>query len=356
MDCSLSRLWLSRLSPDGMRKERAAIDRRPWLVLGVLGILLAGGYFYFSAKQPTPSPGPVEEEIPLATDCSQDVTEGLNRLVARADEGSTIALEPLGCYRVDGTIAVEDKRNLTIEGNGATLDGSRVPGERARRHIRVRGGADLTMRNFTILGSRCAQPPCEGPGLSEMERQHGIAVENVAGMLIERMTIKNVWGDFVYISQKGEGERPSDVVVADSYFRNSGRQGIAPSGVEGLEVRNNVLVDAGRSVFDFESEGGGATDVLLVDNDIVRPDNATLNVGCADRGTGVPLNEGPIVLTGNRIYQGMLEVDTACGGQEELSEQLNVVVEDNTDNLDGEPAESASIKAPAARGSSGIGN
>lgn len=338
-----------------MRKQVAAIDRRGWLVLGLLAILVAGGYFFLSSKRPMPSPGAVEEEITLATDCSQDVTEGLNRLVARAGEGTTISLEPLGCYRVDGTIAVEDKRDLTIEGNGATLDGSRVPGERERRHIRVRGGADLTMRNFAILGSRCTQPPCEGPGLAEMERQHGIAVENVAGMLIEKMTIRNVWGDFVYISQKGEGERSSDVVVTDSYFRNSGRQGIAPSGVAGLEVRNNVLVDAGRTVFDFESEGGGATDVLLVDNDIVRPDNATLNVGCADRETGTPLNEGPIVLSGNRVYQGPLEVDTECGGQEDLSEQLNVVVEDNTDNLEGEPAESASIGAATTRGSTGSG-
>ncbi len=283
-----------------------------------------------------PDPRPAAE-IRMTTDCSQDVTESLNRLVAQTPDGGTVALVRDGCYRLDGSLLLNDRQGLTIEGNGATLDGSRVPGERERRHIRIRDGKDLTLRDFTILGSRCGSPPCEGPGLSAMERQHGVAVENVDGMTIERLNIVNVWGDFVYISQKGDGDRSADVVIQDNYFRNSGRQGIAPSGVAGLEVRGNILIDAGRTVFDFEAEGGGAIDVVIADNDIVRPDNATLNVGCADRETGRPLNEGPIALTDNRIYQGPLEVDTACGGQEEFTDQLNVVVSGNEDNLTGEP-------------------
>lgn len=287
--------------------------------------------------QPTPEGTLEEDDIRMATDCSADVTQALNRLVSLTPDGGVVTLERDGCYRLDGTLSLDGRRNLTIEGNGAVLDGSQVPGERERRHIRARDGGDLTFRNFAILGSRCPAPPCEGPGLAEMERQHGVAVENVAGMTIERLAIMNVWGDFVYISQKGDGERSSDVVVRDNYFRNSGRQGIAPSGVAGLEVRNNVIAYAGRTVFDFEAEGGGAADVMLTDNDIVGPDNATLNVGCADRDTGTPLNVGPISLIGNRVYQGPLEVDTACGGQEELAEQLDVVVSDNDGNLPGEP-------------------
>lgn len=295
-------------------------------------------------------------EIRMATDCSEDVTEPLNRLVAQTPDGGVVTLAADGCYRLDGTLALNDRQGLTIDGNGATLDGSQVPGERERRHIRIRGGAELALRDFTILGSRCAAPPCEGPGLSEMERQHGVAVENVSGMTIERLNILNVWGDFVYISQKGEGERSSEVVVRDNYFRNSGRQGIAPSGVAGLEVRNNILIDAGRTVFDFEAEGGGAIDVMLVDNDIVRPDNATLNVGCADRDTGTPLNKGPIALTGNRIYQGPLTVDTACGGQEVLSEQLDVVVSGNEENLAGEPVAPPSVDVGALAEAGGGGS
>lgn len=323
------------------------------LVVAVVSVLSSSERISEPTGESEEERAPRSEETRMATDCSVDVTEPLNRLISLTPDGSSVSLEPDGCYRVDGTLSLEDREGLTIEGNGAILDGSQVPGERERRHIRVRDGGNLTFRDFTILGSRCEVPPCEGPGLSAMERQHGVAVENVAGMTIERLVIMNVWGDFVYISQKGDGERPSDVVVSDNYFRNSGRQGIAPSGVEGLEVRNNVIAYAGRTVFDFEAEGGGATDVVLADNDIVRPDNATLNVGCADRETGVPVNVGPINLIGNRIYQGPLEVDTACGGQEELSEQLDVVVRDNEENLVGEPPPPPWVDLDAVAGRAG---
>lgn len=307
--------------------------RRPLLVLGVV-VLVAVGYLLLSDRaSDTPRTADVPE---IVADCSVDVTAELNEVMAMSD-GSIVQLRQGGCYRLDGTLSLEGRRGITIDGNGATLDGSYVDGARERRHIRIRDGGDLVIQDLAIVGSRCPEFPCEGPGLSEHERQHGVAVENVDGMTIQRVTIMNVWGDFVYISQKGDGERSSDVVVSDNYFRNSGRQGIAPSGVVGLEVRNNVIIDAGRTVFDFEAEGDGAENILLIDNDVVRPNNATLNVNCSDRGTGIVLNQGPISLIGNRIYQSPLEVDTSCSGQTELSSQLDVIVEDNRDSLPGEP-------------------
>jgi hypothetical protein len=345
-------------SLQGARRRRLIVVGVVVATLAVVAVVTAlslGKRTPERSGEVNPGEGPAPEKITLATDCSVDVTQPLNRLISLTPDGGIVTLEPDGCYRVDGTLSLEDRQNLTIEGNGAILDGSHVPGERERRHIRVRDGSDLTFRDFTILGSRCAAPPCDGPGLAERERQHGVAVENVAGMTIERLAIMNVWGDFVYISQKGDGERSSDVIVRDSYFRNSGRQGIAPSGVAGLEVRNNVIAYAGRSVFDFEAEGGGAADVVLADNDIVLPDNATLNVGCADRETGTPLNVGPINLIGNRIYQGPLEVDTECGGQEELAEQLDVVVRDNEENLAGEPPAPPWVDLRALPGLAGTG-
>lgn len=285
----------------------------------------------------------------IPADCSVDVTTELNEAFATAREGAVIQLRENGCYRIDGTLSLQDRRGLTIDGNGATFDGSHVDGDRTRRHMRIRDGGDLVIEDLAIVGSRCPEPPCEGPGLSERERQHGIAVENVDGIRIQRVTIMNVWGDFVYVSQKGDGDRSADVAILDSLLKNSGRQGIAPAGVVGLEVRNNVIIDAGRTVFDFEGEGDGAQDVLLTDNDVVRPDNATLNVNCADRGTGTVLNQGPIDLVGNRIYQSPLEVDTACSGQTELSAQLDVTVENNRDNLPGEPELPTFVPIPALR-------
>lgn len=292
------------------------------LALGVVVLVGVSYVAYVAYERKEAEPPALPRAVDLSTiaaDCSVDVTDELNEVIAAAPEGSNLELRPGGCYRVDDTLFFNDRQGLTVSGNGASFDGSYVDGERERRHIRIRGGGALVFEDLAVLGSRCTAPPCEGPGLLERERQHGFAVENVQGITIQRVTIMNVWGDFVYIGQKGDGDRSSDVAILNNLFRNSGRQGIAPSGVSGLEVRSNVIFDAGRTVFDFEAEGDGAEDVLLVDNDVVRPDNATLNVNCADRGTGKVLNKGPISLVGNRIYQAPLQVDTACAGQPELA-------------------------------------
>jgi hypothetical protein len=317
-------------SPRSSTGRRLAIAAVAATLVVVIGFLVMR-----AAQQPA---RPVEDRAAsLVADCSVDVTEQLTELISSAEPGTTVQLQRDGCYRVDGTIGLEDVVGLTIDGNGATLDGSQEAGARSRRHIRIRGGGDLVIENLRLVGSRCTEPPCAEGSMYQMERQHGIAVENVDGMTIRGVTITNVWGDFVYMTAKGEGPQPKDVVIRDNFFKNSGRQGIAAAGVVGLRVENNWILDAGRSVFDFEAEGGGARDVTLANNQIVRPDNATLNVGCADRGTGVPLNEGPIRLIGNRIYQAPLEVDTACGGNSELTAKLDVVVEDNEDGLEAEP-------------------
>ncbi len=70
----------------------------------------------------------------------------------------------------------------------------------------------------------------------------------------------------------------------------------------------------------------GTGDVTLADNVVAQPDNATPIIGCADRGTGRQLNQGLIRLSGNRIYQAPLKLDTACGGKAKLTAKLDVVV------------------------------
>lgn len=326
------------------RTSSSTPPSRRYLALGVAAgtvLALVAGMLLTSKtleRKPALRPDDLEDKVAsLVADCSTDVTEELTRIISSASAGATVRLQRDGCYRVDGTIYLTDVEGVTIDGNGATFDGSFEPGARSRRHMRIRGGGDLVIENLRIVGSRCAEPPCPEGGLSEMERQHGIAIENVEGITIRGTRITNVWGDFVYMTQKGEGPQPSEVVIRNNYFKNSGRQGIAGSGVVGLLVEGNWIFDAGRTVFDFEAEGGGARDVTLAGNEIVRPDNATLNVGCADRGTGKPLNEGPIRLVGNRIYQAPLQVNTGCGGQAELSSLLDVVAEGNEDGLEGEP-------------------
>ncbi len=94
----------------------------------------------------------------LAADCSADVTGELAGIISSAEPGSTVRLQRDGSYRADGTIGLEDVTGITIDGNGANVDGSQEAGARSRRHIRIRGGGDLVIQDLTIIGFRCGEP------------------------------------------------------------------------------------------------------------------------------------------------------------------------------------------------------
>ena len=60
----------------------------------------------------------------IPADCSVDVTARLQAAINAAPDGSTLQLPAAACYRVDGTLVVKAKTNLTIDGRGTTI---RVP-------------------------------------------------------------------------------------------------------------------------------------------------------------------------------------------------------------------------------------
>ena len=65
-----------------------------------------------------------------------DVTDALQDFLATVADGSTIAFPEGGQYRVDGSIGINTKRNLTIEGNGATVFAT-TEGERNRTQLNI---------------------------------------------------------------------------------------------------------------------------------------------------------------------------------------------------------------------------
>ncbi|MGH9188617.1 MAG: hypothetical protein ACRD0Q_01065 [Acidimicrobiales bacterium] len=205
---------------------------------------------------------------------------------------------------------------------------------RYERHLAIRNSSDILVENITIRGARCPQPPCPGdsdPAFNE--RQHAFEIAASDRVELRGVVGVDVWGDGVYVTAKpfdGSPERlPKDIVVRDAYFANTGRQGIAASGVDGLLVERTVLREVGYSAFDFEAESGGAGRFVARDNTVVRPRNGILNVTCDRAANGSFLNRGPFVLTDNKVYGETLAVNPlGCAMPTGL-----VILKDNLDSL-----------------------
>ena len=255
---------------------------------------------------------PAEKQVPEEPLPPGDQTRQVQRLIdAKCRQGGEVTLA--GVYETARAISIEGCQNLVVKGP-ATLDGSRPDRPREARHVSIRNSDDVVVEGITVIGGRCRRP-CEdaGGGLAQNERQHGFEIAASDRVELRNVVARNIWGDGVYVTAKtfsgGIDKAPVDIRVKDAYIENSGRQGIAVAGVEGMVVERTVVHLANRSVFDFEAESGGASNFTVRDSHIVEPDNATINISCKTGEDGRMLNTGPFLMVGNRVYGDSLKVN-----------------------------------------------
>jgi hypothetical protein len=195
-----------------------------------------------------------------------DVTQELLAFFAEVPDGAVITFPAKARYRIEGVLLLNDRNNLTFEGNGATFfattDGASIapPNEtyapkwpRKRAQFVFIGGSRIILRNLTIRG---AHPDGgeEGTYSEELEGQHGVTFMEVDGAEIDHVTITDVYGDFVYLGGR-RGEWSKNVHVHDSHFERNGRQGIAITGAENVLIENNYIGDVRRTALDVEPNG-----------------------------------------------------------------------------------------------------
>lgn len=232
----------------------------------------------------------------IASDCSVDVTTRLAEFVNRSRRGTTVELAEDGCYRIDGRLRISDRKDLVIDGNGATLR-AMTPGDKDRRHVWIWGGRDIVIRDLTVRGAHPdagAQRSSYHPGKAF---QHGFAIQGTRGLLLERVQVYDVYGDFVYVGGElgGDGGWARDVRVTRSTFEGSGRQGIAVVKGERITIDRNRIGGVGLSLFDLEPNRGtgGAIDIRILRNRT----GAVRHFWLASKGVG--LNVGDVLVKGN---------------------------------------------------------
>ncbi len=264
--------------------------------------------------------------VPASIDATggADVTDALLTFFRSVPDGAVVEFPAQARYRIEGTLYLADRHDLTIDGNGAeffaTTDGARAapPGRDARtvswfRHLwpRHRGqwffhlGSNITLRDVVVRGA-APNAGKNGPWLPQYEEQNGVHFAGVTGALLEGCSITDVYGDFVDVApdQAGTGRLGSDITIRDCHFERSGRQGITVYGAEDVVVEGNYVGDVRRSVFDIEppSYWEHTRRVRIADND-VGPFLLSL---LANWGGSATVED--ITFAGNRVPEGKLQI------------------------------------------------
>ena len=210
----------------------------------------------------------------ITADLSTDVTAELNAWLAKVPDGSTIQFPEGARYRVEETVLIQNKNNLTIKGNGV-LFRAYDPGEehnkktsytgwkhtRSRAHIRITECQGISVQNIEVHG---AHPDAGKKGTYDYNReaQHGFDVVQVEDVKLENLNVHDVYGDCVYFS------KAKSVVLYGSRLERCGRQGVAIGVGEDLLIENNDIADSRRGIIDVEPYGEEwkVTNVRIIGN------------------------------------------------------------------------------------------
>ena len=182
-----------------------------------------------------------------------DETVALQTLIDNLPDGSTLAFPAGGKYRIEGTLHVKRKNNLTIDGN-SSLFFATTTGNRTRSQWSFEGGSNIIVHDVIVKGAN----PHAGVGtaayVASLEAQHAFQIVSTNGIELDHVSATDVYGDFVYVGLQAGGFA-KNVYIHDSIFSRNGRQGISVTGADGVRIVRNTISDTRRATFDLEPNG-----------------------------------------------------------------------------------------------------
>ncbi len=282
------------------------------------------------------SAGTVSIPDAITTAAGRDVTVELNAFLKELPDGSTLSFPEKAEYRIEGTLLLEGKKSIVLEGNGATIRATDPLPDygkkdnysgwkmvRTRSQWLIKDCEDITVRDMRVIGAY-KDGGREGEYDYNREAQHAFDILGVKGITLEAVHASDVWGDGVYISK---GSR--DVIVRRCRIERTGRQGMAVGNAFGILIEDNDINDSRRGLLDIEPYGkdwscgdvrvignrfggsrllalpmggSGSTGAVIVANNIFTGPNGTPLVLHRTKEEGV--KRGPFFFVGNEARVG----------------------------------------------------
>jgi hypothetical protein len=227
-----------------------------------------------AAGQPRPRAEEQARVVPASIDTTgaRDVTTQLAQFIASSPDGSTIVFRKGARYRLDGTLRIVERNDLTFDGAGALfftdvaapaehrLGSSSYPW-RGRSQWSIEGGSGITLRNMVIRGANSKGGREDLAYRPAYEAQHAVNIAGAERVLVEDLTISHTYGDFVYIGGRTtrSGRLISrEIVVRGGSFSHNGRQGIAITNADGVLVEGIRMTETRRASIDLEPNTASA--------------------------------------------------------------------------------------------------
>ena len=150
--------------------------------------------------------------MPISFDSSgaTDASAALNAWIATVPDGSTIVFRAGTTYRLDDGIKLVNRHHLTFIGNGATLKANGTAGTHTDTPFALWGlDTYITIKGFTIVGNNPTGLYSSGGGTGNSENLMGVTIFGAKHVEIANNTIRNTWGDWVYVtsSETSDGTR-----------------------------------------------------------------------------------------------------------------------------------------------------
>jgi hypothetical protein len=244
----------------------------------------------------------VPDSIPA--DCSRPVENEIMAWLASVPNGATARFQHNGCYGQDETIELEDRVDLTIDGNGSSFK-ALTRGSPNRDNWRLEGGQGITLKNMTVCGSNPHAGITEKAYDGSVEWQHGFRFAGTNGGTLENVRVFDVYGDFV--EAMWDWRAPDvytapmarNIVVRNSSFARAGRMGIGLTGVDGFLLQDSFIGDVNMAAVDLELDVDThlGRNISIVNN-VFGPHRFAL---FANGGVGSAPNVGNVLISGNRM-------------------------------------------------------
>lgn len=182
-----------------------------------------------------------------SADC--DGAGPLQRRIDQARPGDVVDVQGDVCLA--RRIEISGKEDLVLAGQaGAVL---RQDEDIDDKMIVIADSSDITLRDIEIAGANASAGNRPGAYKPETAGAAAIALKAARAVVLERLHVHDVYGDFVDIEGDGAGEFTTGVTIRDNRFERSGRQGVSfGRDVRDVTVSGNRFRSVRRSVFDFE--------------------------------------------------------------------------------------------------------
>jgi len=195
--------------------------------------------------------------VPTAIDATgaTDASALLQSFLATVPDGATIVFPAGATYRMDAGLLIQNRRDLTFVGNGATLrSGPNGTGQQVESlfylgGLPIRPSNGITIRGFNLVGNS------PQPGvylLGQPEFASGITILGGGDIEVDAVTISGVFGDGLNANGGANG-----VWFHDSHVISNGRNGVSVIDASSVVVERTRFDRAGYSTFDIEPWDSG---------------------------------------------------------------------------------------------------